>query len=172
MKTEYIKLDQISSGLVPDLQNRKILLAEDTEINRKLVLKVLEGTNCIVDCAENGKVCIEKSKQSSYDWVIMDLEMPKMNGYEATNYIRIHLNLNIPIIAISANANSKERDKCIYAGMNDYLSKPFKAEFLYLILKEHIGNKSSKVKYKSTQGLPKPNNPPLFNLKTHSEFFK
>jgi signal transduction histidine kinase/DNA-binding response OmpR family regulator/HPt (histidine-containing phosphotransfer) domain-containing protein len=115
----------------PDLEGMKILLAEDTYINKTLIMKILEGTNCTLDWVENGKFCLEKLKSKTYDLILMDLHMPVMNGYEATNAIRKSLNIPIPIIALTASACSKERDKCLLAGMNEYLTKPFKFEELY-----------------------------------------
>jgi signal transduction histidine kinase/DNA-binding NarL/FixJ family response regulator len=130
-KNELIKLTNDNKFIKPDLSNMRILLVEDVEMNRKLILKVLEGTNCTIDIAENGKVCISKIGASTYDLVLMDLHMPEMDGYEATDFIRRHMKLNVPIIAITASACSKEKDKCIIIGMNDYMTKPFKFEEFY-----------------------------------------
>ena len=86
----------------------------------------------IVDIANNGLEAVSFLKKSKdYNLIIMDLQMPEMDGYEATKYIRNEMNLSIPIIAMTASALKGEKSKCIEIGMNDYLSKPFDFSFLY-----------------------------------------
>ena len=114
------------SYFTENLKDKKILVAEDNIMNTKLIEKSFEGTGVHLDFSENGKVCIEKLKQNSYDIILMDLYMPEMDGYETTKYIRQTLKLDIPIIGFSANIVEENRGKCLKEGMNDYVSKPFK----------------------------------------------
>ena len=114
------------------LNGKKFLVAEDNEVNQKVIRHVLQKAGGTVDIANNGLEAVsflEKSKD--YNLIIMDLQMPEMDGYEATKYIRNVMNLSIPIIAMTASALKGEKSKCIEIGMNDYLSKPFDFAFLY-----------------------------------------
>lgn len=109
----------------------KILLVEDHFLNQIATKKVLSSWSNLVevDIAENGMIAVEKQSENNYDLILMDIQMPIMNGIEATRKIRIHS--QIPIIALTANASSQEQEKCIQTGMNHYLSKPFQPLDLY-----------------------------------------
>lgn len=113
------------------LKDLRVLLVEDHDINRYITQTVLESWKCKVDWAENGLVAVEKVKNNYYDVVLMDMRMPELDGVGATRIIREELHSNVPIIALTANAIKGDSDKCLIAGMNDYLSKPFKKEDLY-----------------------------------------
>ncbi|HTL80781.1 MAG TPA: PAS domain S-box protein [Bacteroidia bacterium] len=111
-----------------NISNVHILLAEDNEMNQMLATKVFEKWKVHLDIAYNGKEAITKMEASDYDVVLMDIQMPEMDGYEATNYIRTKLAYpknEVPIIAMTAHAIVGEAEKCIAKGMNDYISKPF-----------------------------------------------
>ncbi|WP_317899576.1 PAS domain S-box protein [Aurantibacillus circumpalustris] len=108
----------------------KVLLTEDNEFNRFVATKTLNRNNCIVSTAVNGLEAIEKLKKDQYDIVLMDVQMPVMDGIEATKLIRTKLKLTTPIIALSANAFKSESDFCLKIGMNDYITKPFEEKFL------------------------------------------
>jgi CheY-like chemotaxis protein len=115
------------------LKNASVLVVEDNDVNRLLVKKVLDKASCKTDLVFNGLEGVESVKTGKYDVVLMDIQMPEMDGYTATRLIR---NLpsplcDIPIIAMTAHALSSEVDKCISMGMNDYVSKPFKQEILF-----------------------------------------
>jgi len=113
------------------LSNIRILVAEDNEFNQLLAKTYLQQNGAIVDIAEDGLVAIEKLKCNQYDLVLMDLQMPNMDGYEATRIIRKELKMDIPVIACSAHSNTGEKDFCIEKGMNDFISKPYiKNDFL------------------------------------------
>ncbi|MCB9233609.1 MAG: response regulator [Bacteroidia bacterium] len=115
----------------PDLH---ILLVEDNAMNQILAKKVLESFGMKITVAQNGQDALEKLREFSFNLVLMDVQMPIMDGYEATRIIRRDFpeNLrNIPIIALTAHAVSEEIDKCRAAGMDDYSSKPFQPETLY-----------------------------------------
>ncbi len=122
-----------------DLQNyktifkgKKFLVAEDNEINQKVIRQVLQKAGGSVDIANNGLEAITLLKaKKDYHLIIMDLQMPEMDGYAATKYIRNVMQLSIPIIAMTASALKGEKAKCIEMGMNDYLAKPFNFSFIY-----------------------------------------
>lgn len=117
-------------GLAPTAP-LKILLVEDHFLNQIATKKVLTSWSdfVTVDIAENGLVGVEKFRAHGYDLVLMDIQMPIMNGLDAA--IRIRQNSTVPIIALTANASKQEAEKCVELGMNDYLSKPFKPQDLY-----------------------------------------
>src|SRR5665213_761719 len=113
-------------------QGKKFLVAEDNEVNQKVIRHVLNKAGGQVDIANNGLEAVALlEKDHSYDLIIMDLQMPEMDGYNATKHIRNVLNLSIPIVAMTASALKGEKLKCLEIGMNDYLSKPFDFNFLY-----------------------------------------
>jgi len=87
------------------------------------------GFEC--EIASNGKIAIEKLQNNNYDIILMDLQMPEMDGFEATDYIRNTMKLNIPIIALTANVTTADLEKCKTVGMNDYVSKPIEEKILY-----------------------------------------
>ncbi|AEF80344.1 PAS domain protein [Leadbettera azotonutricia ZAS-9] len=115
----------ISSNEIPDFSNFKLLLAEDIEINREIFISLLEPTGIAIDTAENGRIALNKFKHDpdKYNIIIMDLQMPEMNGLEATRAIR-ESGTQIPIVAMTANAFKEDVEQCLAAGMNDHLMKP------------------------------------------------
>ncbi len=115
---------------VADLNGVKILLTEDKEINQWIVLSLLEESGIEVDIAENGEEAIYKYNQSFYSLILMDIEMPVMDGYEATKIIRKRDKL-IPIIALTANGSEDDIQKTKGVGMNEHLHKPIEVELFY-----------------------------------------
>jgi signal transduction histidine kinase/CheY-like chemotaxis protein len=119
----------------------KILLVEDNLVNQKLMKIILSNVGCIVDLAGNGVEAIAKAKSSSYDIILMDCQMPTMDGFQATQAIRADsdsLGNKTPIIAITAEAMQGDRDRCIDAGMDDYITKPVKPNSVYEVIKKYI----------------------------------
>jgi PAS domain S-box-containing protein len=118
------------------LKDLSILLVEDNDINRLYANSILKNWDCKVDMAENGYVAVEKIKDNNFDIVLMDIQMPVMDGFEATKAIRLgdSTGKNIPIIALTANATRKDIEKCLAAGMNDCIPKPFTPEDLFRML--------------------------------------
>jgi PAS domain S-box-containing protein len=114
------------------LKDKKILVVEDNEINQRLIAYVLEKVGAHTDIAANGREAIGHIRNGGiYDLVIMDLQMPEMDGYETTRTIRLEMNNPVPIIAMTATAMKGEKIKCFETGMNDYMSKPFEFTDLY-----------------------------------------
>ncbi len=128
---EINKDKELSLACEQSFSKLKILLVEDNKLNQLLASKVLEVWNTSPDIAPNGKIAIQKLMESSYDLILMDIQMPEMDGYEATKYIREKISDSLPIIAMTANAMIGEKEKCIKAGMNDCISKPFEPKELY-----------------------------------------
>ena len=119
--------EQAEERKAADLSHVRALLAEDVTINQEIFIALLENTKMRIDIAENGKVAVEKIKAdpTGYDIIIMDVQMPEMDGYEATRAIRKLKKGNaIPIVAMSANAFREDVEKCLECGMNDHLAKP------------------------------------------------
>jgi len=109
----------------------KILVVEDIALNQLLMKTLLDDFGFEHDLASNGKLAIEKLKKNSYDVILMDLQMPEMNGFEATEYIRKKMHSTIPIIAITADVTTADLEKCKEFGMDDYLAKPIDEKLLY-----------------------------------------
>ena len=134
---------EVSSGLVEkvsassfesqDLNGLKILLAEDSNDNQLLLRRILEKRNAKVDLASNGEEALRKAKDGAYDVVLMDLQMPIMDGFAATQALRAS-GYDIPIIALTAHATKEDREKCLAIGCNDHLTKPVNVESLLTCL--------------------------------------
>lgn len=116
---------------IEGLENVKVLVAEDVPLNQLLIKIILEEFGFQCDIAENGKVAIAKLKENSYDIILMDILMPEMNGFEATDFIRNTMNSKIPIIALTADVTTVDVQKSKTVGMNDYISKPIDEKLLY-----------------------------------------
>lgn len=119
----------------------RVLLAEDNPINQKVAQMHLEKLGHVVECANNGKIAFEMYTKNDYDLIFMDIQMPEMDGIQATKRIRefekdIQLQNPIRIIALTANAMKGDKEACLAAGMNNYMSKPFKPAELNQMLKE------------------------------------
>ncbi|MFZ0255028.1 MAG: response regulator, partial [Gammaproteobacteria bacterium] len=115
-----------------------VLLAEDNPVNRKVAVRALQNLGLAVEVAENGQAAIEATASSAFDLVLMDCQMPQLDGFEATAAIRAREKAEgtprIPIIAMTALAMRGDRERCLAAGMDDYLSKPFKRDALVALL--------------------------------------
>ena len=118
-KNHYFKAN------LSDIRGANILVVENNEINQQIVKEVLELEGFFVDIADNGRIAINKITQNKYDIVLMDLQMPVLDGYSATEEIRTNKNYDtLPIIALSADAMFGTKDKVMKSGMNDYITKP------------------------------------------------
>jgi len=113
------------------MKNIKVLVVEDMALNQLLMKTLLDDFGFERDIASNGKIAIEKLQTNTYDIILMDLQMPEMNGFEATEYIRTKMNSTIPIIALTADVTTVDLEKCKALGMNDYIAKPVDERLLY-----------------------------------------
>lgn len=130
-----------SSTQLNNLDGIQILLVEDQEFNQFVAKRLLELLKARVEIASNGKIAIEKLEQNSFDVILMDIQMPVMDGIEATHYIRKRMSkpkCDIPIIALTAHALKDDEQKYYSHGMNGYLSKPFKSEILAEVIRKTI----------------------------------
>ncbi len=138
----YLKRGEIKKEIDPDKEERgllsknkpqsqiRVLVAEDHPVNQKMMVKMLEKLGCRVDSVVNGIEAVHKLEQCTYDLVLMDCQMPEMDGYTATAEIRKRNGSQgrLPIIAVTAHAMAEDRERCLKAGMDDYLSKPVRKE--------------------------------------------
>jgi len=125
---------ELETGIVEfdaQIKNIKVLVVEDIALNQLLMKTLLDEFGFEGDIAANGKIAIEKLQTKSYDIILMDLQMPEMNGFEATEYIRSNMNSKIPIIALTADVTTVDLAKCKAIGMNDYIAKPVDERLLY-----------------------------------------
>lgn len=120
-----------------DLTGKRILVVEDNDINAEIACMTLTHFGLTADRAEHGQAALEMFREADYDAILMDIQMPVMNGYEAARAIR-ETDREVPIIAMSANAYTEDVKACLEAGMNAHLAKPFQPEALLRLLEEHI----------------------------------
>ncbi len=144
----------------------KVLLAEDNPINQELAKSMLEIFGCRVDIVNNGLQAVEHYKSSTYDIIFMDCQMPDMDGFTATRAIRKLESkkmdcLPTPIVALTANAMSGDRERCLNAGMDNYLSKPFSKDELFDVLKKYISNSAQANKASAAHRIVKVNTPSI-----------
>lgn len=132
---EYLEVDQT-------IQNIKVLVVEDIPLNQLLMKALLDEFGFEREFAENGKIAIEMLEKNEYDVILMDLQMPEMNGFEATTYIREVLKLSTPIIALTADVTTVDFKKCIAIGMNDYIAKPVDERILYSKIVNLVSNQA------------------------------
>ncbi|HTB31281.1 MAG TPA: response regulator [Bacteroidia bacterium] len=159
VKERKVDLTNELSKVMPP-EGFKVLLVEDNELNAVLAEKVLSDWNWKVDVAKDGFIALEKIKQKNFDLVLMDIQLPGMDGYETTQKMRQEFpGKHIPIIAMTAHALAGEREKCLEAGMDEYVSKPFEPENLYMkiLTAMHIKNWPEDGNHK----MPLVENPPV-----------
>ena len=120
-----------------DLAGRHLLLVEDNAINREIVLGLLAGSALTIDVAENGQQAVDQCQQRSFDLILMDIQMPVMDGLEASRRIRA-IDPQVPIIALTANAFPDDIANTRAAGMNAHLSKPISLEQLQAVLRHYL----------------------------------
>ena len=124
VETEVLELNNEMKGI-------KVLVVEDIPLNQLLMRTILDDFEFECEIADNGNIAVEKLKDNTYDIILMDLQMPEMNGFEATEYIRKTLKSNIPIIALTADVTTADVEKCLSVGMNEYIAKPVDEKLLH-----------------------------------------
>ncbi len=138
----------VSGSPSPVSKNRskegRVLLVEDNDINQLVIRELLEKRGFVVDLADDGEAAVEMVDRNNYDLILMDIQMPVLDGYQATRKIR-QKGLEVPVIAITAHALSGEKEKCLDSGMNDYLSKPVDPDLLYNKIFYWLGEKGKKM---------------------------
>jgi PAS domain S-box-containing protein len=125
------EMEVVAEELQIDNKNISVLVVEDIPLNQLLMKTLLDDFGFERDIADNGQIAVDKLHEKNYDVILMDLQMPVMNGFEATDYIRNVLKLSIPIIALTADVTTVDLEKCRYVGMNDYIAKPVDERLLY-----------------------------------------
>ena len=138
--------DQISEqpDVLEKLEGKRILLAEDNDLNAEIAIELLAEQKIITDRAEDGAECLDKLEKAAsgyYDMILMDIQMPVMDGYDATARIRRMKDeekASIPIIAMTANAFAEDRQKAISTGMNDHVAKPIDMKVLLPVMAKYI----------------------------------
>lgn len=139
LKANSAKIKMESDQQKSKLFDKKILLVDDNQINLTVAKTILINAGLIVDTAVNGRLAVEAAKQSNYDAILMDIQMPVMDGFEATKHIRNELGeKTIPIIAVSANVMKSDVEKSFNSGMNDHIAKPLRVDRLLKTLADHI----------------------------------
>ena len=137
--SRYKVSDRDDSEAIKTLVGSRILLVEDNEINYEVVLELLQNAGMQVKLATDGRQAVEMVKRESFDGVLMDIQMPVMDGYKATRIIREQEKFkNLPIIAMTANAMAKDREKSLLAGMNDHIAKPIKVHEMLVTMARWI----------------------------------
>jgi CheY-like chemotaxis protein len=118
----------------------RVLVVEDMQVNQLLMNKIFERLGCTAEMAKNGIEAVDKMKNSVYDIVFMDCQMPEMDGFEATHIVRQMEpgGVHTPIVALTADAMTGDREKCLKAGMDDYLNKPFRFEQIADMLRKWV----------------------------------
>ena len=145
-KSDVINVDMPDVSDV-DFRGRRILLAEDNDLNAEITMEVLKDIDFVVERAEDGQICVEMidvAPAGYYDLILMDIQMPRMNGYEATRIIRQMKDkekANITILAMTANAFEEDKREAIESGMNAHLSKPIEVEKLIKTLKRSLNSR-------------------------------
>jgi PAS domain S-box-containing protein len=122
--------------------SKKVLVVEDNILNQKLAQAVLSQKGFDVEIAANGQIAVDVLKKKKYDIILMDIQMPVLDGYEATKVIRHELRDHTPVIAMTANAMAGERERCISNGMDEYITKPFNADILFKLIGKFLNAKS------------------------------
>lgn len=138
---------EIEAPVELEIDSIRILVVEDIALNQLLMRTLLEDFGFEMDIAENGKIALERLQENAYDVVLMDLQMPEMSGFEATDYIRNTMKLQIPIIALTADVTTMDIKKCEAIGMNDYISKPIDEKLLLAKIVKHLKMKSTSEKF-------------------------
>jgi CheY-like chemotaxis protein len=144
-------IDDLCDGVTPCdwrvAEGTRVLLVEDNELNQQVAAELLQAVGCSVDIAADGRQALNRLSAEHYDLVFMDMQMPVLDGLEATRLLRGQPGLStLPVIAMTANASKRDHDACLAAGMNDFISKPFEPQTLYVVLRRWLNETTSQPK--------------------------
>ncbi|MBN2262698.1 MAG: response regulator, partial [Prolixibacteraceae bacterium] len=156
--------DYVTVDVESVIKNIKVLVVEDIPLNQLLMKTLLDDFEFECDIAANGKIAVDKLETNTYDIVLMDLQMPIMNGFEATEHIRNIMNSQIPIIALTADVTTVDLARCRAVGMNDYIAKPIDEKILYTKIIQSV-KKTFQTIEKAEQIQNKDNNTKCIDLK-------
>ena len=132
---------EVNQKLLAQLKDKRILLVEDNEMNQEVATEFLEQVGITLSIADNGQIALEKLATQTFDLVLMDCQMPVMDGYQATQALRkIPELVELPVIAMTANAMAGDKEMCLRVGMNDHIAKPIEVSLLYTTLLEYLGD--------------------------------
>src|SRR5690606_15101859 len=133
---------ETSGGGTVLMEERRILLVDDNEVNRVVASRLLQRLGFTVDSVADGLAALEAHAAATYDAILMDCQMPTLDGYECTRRIRARegTSRHTPIVALTANADVEDRRRCLAAGMDDYLTKPIEADRLVQSLRRFMPN--------------------------------
>jgi CheY-like chemotaxis protein len=120
------------------MKDKKVLIVEDSLIGRRLLSFLLKKWDLTTEECSNGKIALKKLGSEKFDLILMDIQMPEMNGYETAKQIRFGLRSSLPIIAITAHSSDAERKNIFLAGMNDHICKPIIEEDLFQLITKHL----------------------------------
>jgi two-component system sensor histidine kinase/response regulator len=135
------------------LYGARVLLVEDSKLNQMVAIGLMEDAKLTVDVADNGAIAVRMVGAADYDLVLMDMQMPVMDGIEATSAIRAFPRFErLPIVAMTANAMSSDRDRCLAAGMNDHIAKPIDPDEFFRMLKRWIEPRPAPVTARNGSG--------------------
>ena len=162
-KGETVLDNEITELVDNPIQDIKVLVVEDVELNQLLMRTLLDDFGFECDIANNGKIAVEKLEKNIYDIVLMDLQMPIMNGFQATNYIRNILQSQIPIIALTADVTTADIENCKTVGMNDYIAKPVDERKLYSKIVSLIKKPTQTIEFKTAE-IEQANNQQFINM--------
>jgi CheY-like chemotaxis protein len=141
-------IDDLCDGVTPCdwrvAEGTRVLLVEDNELNQQVAAELLQAVGCSVDIAADGRQALNRLSAERYHLVFMDMQMPVLDGLEATRLLRGQPGLStLPVIAMTANASKRDHDACLAAGMNDFISKPFEPQTLYVVLRRWLNETTS-----------------------------
>jgi CheY-like chemotaxis protein len=132
------------AALARDYAGTRVLLVEDEYVNREVARLLLEEIDFVIDEAENGAEALRQAREKDYAIILMDMQMPVMDGLEAARQLRqLHTCRDVPILAMTANAFAEDKARCLAAGMDDFLTKPVDPEQLYAILLSHLSRQAA-----------------------------
>lgn len=162
---QAVRLDHVKPALQPDnledYEGKHVLIVEDNDVNQRVLKYNLEQYNLAVTVTENGKEAIRWLEKNKTDLILMDLHMPLMDGFQATDYIRRQLKLTVPIVVLTASVLRNEKQKCLQMGANDYVAKPFAPEELRRCLEIYLLHRENR---QAAQKTPSATAQPMFDI--------